>query len=1782
MMKILDYEIIDTIYKSNDTIMYLGFNHYDENRYVIKTTNSDFPSKLAIAKLKHELNILNHLKDVSDIYAAKLEEINNKPYLIRRYASGSDLSMLINYNGKLKLEDFFMFSVSFAEVLSKIHGEGVIHKDINPKNIIWNRDLEFPVIIDFEYSSDLAKERFFNNLNSASGTLAYISPEQTGRMNRSIDYRTDFYSLGVTFYELLSGQLPFYSENNSISWVHSHIAKKEVPLHLLDESIPLQISGIVSKLMKKNPEERYKSAIGLKNDLEICYRYWKNDRLDELNFTPGAKDISDRFEIPEKLYGREHDGEILKNIFLEVCNGNNRFVLVSGYSGIGKSSFINEIHKPIVEKYGYFIGGKFEQYQKNIPYSAINKAFTEFVDQILCESVTELEIWKNKILSIIGDNGQVLIDVIPNLEKIIGKQNPVPYLGTEENQNRFNLVFFNFLSVLATKDHPLVLFIDDLQWVDTATLNLLRLFIFDYKQEYFLLLGAYRDNEIDKFHNLNHLIRDAEIENIPIYEFKLKPLNFHDVNLLISETVSKKLEDTSGLAGLILSKTGGNPFFVNQFLKRVYEKDLISFNYHDLEWEWNIKDIIEENISDNVVDLMIDKMLNLDDDTKELIKYAAVVGSCFDFEILSMITNLGLKEIAYRLWPAMQHGIIEMINDGHDILYNSYGDGNDTLKLKAVDKFLHDKVQQAAYSLIEYEKREKIHYQIGILLFERYLVELNDDEIFNILSHLNKSITLIHEADYKLEIAKLNLKAALKTKESTAYAQALSYCYNSLALVDDSLFHKEYSLYFDIYILKIELLFLLGHEEDALEVAEFLYQKSKSKEDKVTINTLLIRYYGGAGQMSKSINIAIDTLLLFDVKIPRNPSNFHLLKELLISRLLLINKSDEEMINIKRGKNPEIRTIINVFREIAGPAYLQGDTKLFPYTVIKMFNYLMKHNEGHIAPYIYGGYASLWSLAGIGSEAYRFGQIALECNNKDNAPMEARAYFLNANFSFHWKKRLIKTNKFRETAFEKLLNTGEYFWASYNYLFGFWIEFITNRSIDKLLLLTEKQAQFSKKAKQTEPYYLHTLHHNFLLNLKGEIADYDSLDNNYMDEKKALEYFKSNDKSTMGNFYHIVLRMILSCHYGEYDKSLKYSDSLLNATNQNKDGTFTSNIFAFYFCVTVIKSGALNRYNTRKKYIKLFKNKKADIFKWERVSDKNYGCFASVIRALEEKVKYNRMGHFNKALTYAEKMQSPILEAFILELISDNYREENRRLSEFYLKDSFYTYYKFGAMNKIYQLIEKYPNLNEILKDQNDESIHKLTGRTFTHLNSNDDFLFDLESLKKISSAITRELNIEKMVKLLLSFLIENAGAQTGSLIINRKGEYFINSVSKTDDGISEILLNDSKDIPLSIIRYIIRTKERIVLGDALNIGNFTLDAIIKEKKIKSIMAIPLISKSNLIGVLYLENNLATHIFTEKRAEILEVLSSELAISLENAMLYNDLKMHNSSLEEKIFERTSELHRINEELKYKNSVIESKNSKILNSIKYAKRIQKALLPRENWLLDNFDEHFIIYKPKDIVSGDFYWFSQLNDYKIIAVFDCTGHGVPGAFISLIGNTLLNKVINEEKTEDPAEILEKLHINMQNMLKQGDNIHKVKRRLEQRDGMDIAIIMINEKSNKIKFAGAKRPLIISRDGQIEIIRSNKRSIGGFNRKRQEDFIGETLDYIKNDMIYLTTDGYVDQNDKDNNKIGMGNFIKILEKYHIESLNTQQYELEKYLINHMDTESQRDDITIVGVKL
>lgn len=1023
------YEIHEELYSGSRTLVYRGVREKDSLAVVIKLLASEYPSFNELLQFRNQYTISKNLDIPGIIHPLSLEAYGNSYILVMADTGGISLREYIK-NSILSLEEFLAVAIQLTDILYDLHQNRVIHKDIKPANILIHPETKQVQLIDFSIASLLPKEtQEIKSPNGLEGTLAYISPEQTGRMNRGIDYRSDFYSLGVTFYELLTGELPFICDD-PMELVHCHIAK--TPTRGKREEIPQVLSDIVSKLMAKNAEDRYQNALGLRHDLETCLHQLK-DTGKITYFAIGQRDLCDRFLIPEKLYGREVEVQALLDAFDRVADGTSEMMLVAGFSGIGKTAVVNEVHKPITRQQGYFIKGKFDQFNRNIPFSAFVQALRDLMGQLLSESDTQLQTWKTKILAAVGDNGQVLIEVIPELEWVIGKQPIAPELSGSAAQNRFNLLFQKFIEVFTTVEHPLVMFLDDLQWADSASLQLIKLLMGD--QRYLLLLGAYRDNEVSPVHPFILTVEELKKAGKTVNTITLAPLTFDDTNQLVADTLHCSTQRSQPLTELIDRKTKGNPFFTTQFLKALHEDGYIRFNRLSKEggWECDISQIKALSLTDDVVEFMAQQLQKLPSQTQQVLKLAACIGNQFDLATLAIVSEKSEADAAAALWKALQEGLILPQNEVYKFYLTHDEISANTEKIENVAyRFLHDRVQQAAYSLIPEVQKQSTHLKIGRLLLQNTPTDQQEEGIFAIVNQLNYGVELIAEPDERKHLSRLNLIAGCKAKNSTAYGAAVEYFKVAMDLLPINSWQSSYELTLAIYESAAEAEYLNTNFESSKSLVDILLKNAKSPLEKVRTYEIQIQSYTAQNKFLEAIATGKEALQLLDLTLPEDSNNQMIFAEHQQLQQLLMNQSIAALADMPEITNPKYLVALRILSGLFAPVYI-AKPMLLPLKIFTMIRICIQHGNSPQAAIAYSLYGLFLCSIGAIEDGYQFGRLAVQLLDKfQTKELKSRVYLTYSLFIKHWKDAIKSTLSLFLDGLQSGLETGNLEYVGYS------------------------------------------------------------------------------------------------------------------------------------------------------------------------------------------------------------------------------------------------------------------------------------------------------------------------------------------------------------------------------------------------------------------------------------------------------------------------------------------------------------------------------------------------------------------------------------------------------------------------------------------------------------------------------------------------------------------------------------------------------------------------------
>jgi len=1731
MFTLPNYKILTQIYESANSLVYRGIRQKDNQPVILKVLKQDYPSPEELTRYRQEYDITRRLANVEGVTNAySLEKHQNTLVISLEDFGGKSLKYWLAER-PLTLDDFFTLASSVAEILGQIHQHNIIHKDINPSNLVWNPTTGLIKVIDFGISTQLSRQHLtLKNPNVLEGTLAYLSPEQTGRMNRALDYRTDFYSLGATFYELLTGIVPFET-SDAMELVHSHLAKQPADPTQINSDIPPALSDILMKLLAKTAEDRYQSAWGLKADLQVCQANLARGQLEP--FTLAQKDISDRFQIPEKLYGREPEIKALLAAFERVANppqqAKREMMLVAGYSGIGKSVLVKEIYKSLTEKRGYFIAGKFDQLQRNIPYSALVNAFSDIVQQLLTETETHLTQWKDKLLKALGPNGQVIIELIPEMELIIGKQAVVPTLGPTESQNRFNMVFQNVIRVFCQPEHPLVIFLDDLQWADVATLQLLKVIIRDNEIASLFLIGAFRDNEVSPTHPLIMTLETLNQESVTINHITLKTLNFGQVNQLIADSLHQTPSDVESLTHLVMRKTEGNPFFVNQFLETLYQEGLLTCQTSDISqyaWQWDMGKIETLDITDNVVDLMITKLKKLPESAQHVLSLAACVGNHFDLNSLSVIYEKSAFETFQDLMPVLTEGLILPLS-GLEIREDDICDKLDENQVSHLSikhfRFLHDRVQQAAYALIAEKQKQSVHLQIGRLFLKNTPEAQLESHIFDIVGQLNRGFEKVNKPVEKIEIARLNLMAGKKAKAAIAYEPAFNFLNRGLECLSKESWETHYDLTLQLYLSVVEVQYLNSHFEQAISLGQIILKKATKLLDKVTVYETKILFLGAQNNPQEAINTGLEVLKMLHVPLSESPPQ---------------NIDFELCYNLPSMLEPEKQAALRILVSLISPTYMVSPG-LLPLLVYTMLILSLQYGNAPQSAFAYTLYGMLLcgKLEDI-ENGYRAGKLALKLLDKFNA--ESLKPMVQENFDScvrPWKEHFGYSTKSYQKSIQNGLEIGDIKIAWHNATHYSVSNFLIGENLETVHQIYLKYLDLMLKNKQEWNLVYTQLWAQIALNLQNKSADKLRLIGDFFNEIESIPVFiKTNNGVSLLCVY--LGKEQLAYLFKESELALENAKQA-NKYKDNVPGMILNAIHNFYDSLIHLAVYPNADEVTRQEYLQQVTENQEKMKIWAHHAPMNYQHKYDLVEAEKARVlgQLEAIDLYERAIEGARENSYIQEEALAYELAAEFYLARGMdKFAQTYMKEAHYRYQQWGALAKVEDLEARYPQflMKKTLRDRQTQipmnSTIAMINRNSTSSQEISNWL-DMNSVMKASQTLSGEIVLSLLLDKMMHIVIENAGAEKGLLLLPQNENWFIEAqyIDSADVSVLKSLpLEESQQVSANIIHYVARTKENVVLHDATQEGHFTRDPYIKKQQPQSVLCAPLINQGKLTGILYLENNLTTGAFTPDRLEVLKVLSSQLAISIENALLYR-------TLEQKVEQRTAQLATANEEITALNEQLQEDNLRMSAELDVSRRLQKMLLPSEKEMkqikgleISGFME------PADEVGGDYYDVLEHNGHVLMGMGDVTGHGLESGALAIMVQSAVRALLAYDENTELVKFLKALNEMVYN------NVIRMKAE------KSLTLSLVDYQDGQLNLSGQHEDIIVVREGKVELIDTFDLGFPiGLEPDIAEFVTATQISLNVGDFVVLYTDGITEAENIEKEYYGIERLCAVIEQ-------------------------------------
>jgi predicted ATPase/serine phosphatase RsbU (regulator of sigma subunit)/tRNA A-37 threonylcarbamoyl transferase component Bud32 len=1701
------YTLNALIRQNPDAEVTRGCRNADGAPVVVKALRSERPSPIELARLQQEFTILQSLDLPCVVRALALEPRGHGLALVLEDAGDVSVGSLIQA-GRLDLERSLDFAIAMTRVVAAVHAQGIVHKDLKPEHfIVRPEEPDAMVLVDFGLATRLTRgTAALTPVSQLEGSLPYIAPEQTGRMNRVTDRRSDLYSLGVTLYRLFTGHLPFGTAD-PLELVHSHIARMPRPPHELDAAVPEVLSDIILKLLAKAAEDRYQSAQGLGADLERCRRGLRRDGTIP-RFPLAELDASDQLSVPQKLYGRQDELRMLLGCFDRASQGAAELLMLSGHSGVGKTALASELHRTMATS-GYFAVAKFDRLACGIPYAPIVHACRQLVQALLAERPEQLSQRKQELCLALGQNGKLIIDFVPDLELVMGPQPEVPVLGPTESQNRFELVLQQFLGGFASAGRPLVLFLDDLQWADPASLRLLGVALTGSTARHLLVIGGYRDNEVDSLHPLTLALQELRTRGVAIRELALEPLRPAHVTELLADTLHSSADQVAPLGELLFSNCRGNPFFLLQVLDTLHQEGLLRFSEQRRCWEWDLDPIRGVLVTDDVVEFMLARLDQLSPVAREALRFAACIGDGFDDRTLAVVSGRAPTELRPFLWEALTQGLIVPVDANLPEMANLAPDMQAVPDLAARYRFAHDRVRQAAYALISAEERAEVHLSIGRLLLARCANEPGDDELFTVVDHLDRGVQRITHPQEAERVARLNLSAGTKARAAAAPAVGVRYLDLALRLLGESAWTRHYELAYLAHLTKAECDYLTGNQEDAFRLLDAVENHARTVLERIAVRKLRIVLLTNAGRPREACLTAVDSLRMLGVELP-SPDDTQGLRAQIGEEFgayqgALARRNIESLAELPSMSDPEHLALMGTLVVAMAPAF-QCNPELHVALVLKAVAEPLRHGTSPASPFFYIQYAIVHMvITGDLATAYRFGQLGMDMSGPVGDPaLAGPVHFVFGCFVAHWRKHLSVALEHFRTGFRLSLELGDYVYAGFCASIGASYRFFAHGTLEEVEASIPDALAFAQRTQDVVDRQFCELFLSGVRALKGQTRQLASLDREAFEEAA----FRHALLPAVVPWYQLVKTILLFLS-GGYAEALAAADAF-----RSGPGMLATPEHAFYRALTLAQLIRVADPNRKQDLLDRLKADAASLAPWAESAPINYAARHKLVLAELAAIggdTVDAMRYYDEGIARAQEGGFLQVEAIACELSGRFHLSQQRtRVARAYLTDALYAYQRWGASAKAEQLKSEYPRFLEPATPAQPadvrstiDSIKTTTGRFGGRL--------DLNTVIRATEALATELSFDNVLERLMRELILNAGAQRGFLVLGREGVLTVEAAVTIDPHTVRLDLGEdletTQELSRAIVQYVARTMQPLVLGDAGRSALFATDPYVLRSGSKSILAVPMLHRGKVIGVLYLENSTTTDAFHPARAELLQFLAAQAAAALENARLYGELhaaseqlRLANERLESQVATRTDELRRALADL--------------WSEMDLARKVQTVLLPMEPRLPGY--EIAATMVPADKVGGDYYDVIPTGagrDWVLIG--DVSGHGVSAGLVTMmVQSAIRTAVLKGSATGEalsPAGVLSHLNFSLWSNLRQigGDQY--------------MTITALELAGARVRYAGLHQDILVYRAASdtVERIETTGTWIGVIEDLSPVLEDG-TLELAHGDTLLLYTDG------------------------------------------------------------
>ena len=1505
-MQLAEFTIEEVIYAVEDTVVARALDAQGEV-VVIKYQDTRYPSLDLDARWQHEHSVLQAISSDWVIKSRALKQVGNSSVLVLEYFSQTNLAQMIAHH-RLDLADRLSIAIQLAVALSDVHKHHFIHGDISAKNILLDTASLKLKLIDFGLSSRLDREQKQEHNNYLRGTLEYLSPEQTGRTNLEVDYRSDFYSLGVTLYELFLGEKPFVTDD-PMGMLHFHLAVMPTPLHQADPLIPEPVSNIVQKLLAKFPGHRYQSSHGLQVDLQTCLDQWRRSK-DIVPFELARADIPERFCVSNKLYGREIETAALLAAFERAKFGRAQMLLLGGYSGVGKTALVNELHQPIVATRAYFIRGKCDQYNRTEPYSALVQAFEPLMQQLMAEGQERRQFWRAQLDNALGSGAAAVMAIVPSLAMLMGTVPPLQPLPAAEAENRFQIAFGQFVRALAVGGRTLVIFLDDLQWADVPTLKLLERQIVSDADCEVLVIGAFRDNEVDDGHPLMVSVQAMQAAGAPLQRLSLSSLTPRDVTELISDTLHCDQSMAQPLAAVCFDKTRGNPFFLGQFLRTLFENGELHYERVNAAWQWRMSQIQQRPLMDNVVDLVLAKLNKQPPATQALVAMAAHLGGVFDMRQLMAVSNEDAVTTAAVLWPALQSDLVVPLNEDYKFA------GNAEKLVGARFKFLHDKVQQAAYGLTQESERQSLQLKTGRLLLAHAGPADLEGRLFGILEQFNQAIALMTDPQERARLLALNLRAGAKAKSSSAFPMALRLLRHAKSLLPPDAWQTDPEMALNLHKELAEASYLAGDFDGAEALYAPAIEAAANVVAKATLCLVQVDQFHNQGRFADSLPVLLVALRLLGEDFPASDEAAWQLfgPEFEKTEALLAQRSADQLLNAPEMTLAGPLLVMRLHLALSHASYMVGQFGAFFVNACRMVQTTLLHGESDLSCIGYLPYMTAMAAAGKPyTQCYATGKIALALAQKrDNKYFRLTTYQYFAPFYLHWCEPLENSFSYLDQGVEMGLQGINPLSAGYCALLRSVNHFAQGTRLETLQVECEQGLKYLENSRQpnTRAMLLYGVMQPVLA-LQGKTQAPMSFDSLLVN---TTQYFETaGPHPTVQRALYTAAGVRLAYMLEDAAQWQQFSANLPLVSLCVPDSPSMVEA-TFYTALGLLNPATAPAADSAKNLAQAMLHR--DQFKlWAQGCDVNFSHKYLLISAEVARVQGDEksaMDLFARAIAAARVANYAACEGLGNELYARFWLSLGQdQLAMNFAQEAYFHYRRWGATVKCAWLEDKWPQALFVAQVPRNPSSSKSTSYRFVADHGD---AIDLHSLLKANQLLAQEIHLDSLLQKMIGVLLENAGAEHGAIVLEDEGQLMVEVIGtlgashmshceRLGKDLATVCDVPSPLLPDAIITHVRDTRVTLMLNNPVEDARFSYNPYCRQRQPKSVLCLPVVAQGKLVAVVYLENNLLADAFTERHRKTLELLSAQVAGSLVNARLYE-------SLEAKVLQRTDELRRM--------------------------------------------------------------------------------------------------------------------------------------------------------------------------------------------------------------------------------------------------------------------------------